>query len=242
VDEVAGEKVKAMASNARRGGGDRVLESRHLVGLFLGVVLLCGVFFTLGYVMGRTQYGGAVHAADGFNSNVPSASVSPKSRTAPAAKNAPATAPDNGGWDFYDNKKSASDHLEPAPAPATAAASAPATKAPTSVPAVAAKSNNTPPPAATKTVAATPKQPPARFQAPAMGKSSIVLQVAAVKLQRDALEMADAIQQKKFPAFVATSPADNFLHVQVGPYPDMAAAENAKRALEQLGFKPIIKH
>ena len=60
-----------MANNARRGGGDRVLESRHLVGLFLGVVLLCGVFFTLGYVMGRTQYGGAVHAADGFNSNAP---------------------------------------------------------------------------------------------------------------------------------------------------------------------------
>jgi DedD protein len=236
VDEVVGEKVKAMASNARRGGGDRVLESRHLVGLFLGVVLLCGVFFTLGYVMGRTQYGGAVHAADGFNSNVPSASVSPKSKAAPAAKPAPAP-PDNGGWDFYDNKKSASDHLEPPPA----ASSAPATKAPASVPAVANKSTNAPPPAATKTVAATPKQL-ATFQPPAMAKNSIVLQVAAVKLQRDALEMADAIQQKRFPSFVATSPADNFYHVQVGPYPDMPSAENAKRALEQMGFKPIIKH
>jgi DedD protein len=231
-----------MASNARRGGGDRVLESRHLVGLFLGVVLLCGVFFTLGYVMGRTQYGGAVHAAEGFNSNVPSASVAPKSKAAPVAKNAPAPAPDNGGWDFYDNKKTASDHLEPAPAPATSAPSAPATKAPASVPAVATKSNNAPPPAATKTVAAPAAKQPTRFQPPAMGKNSIVLQVAAVKLQRDALEMADAIQQKKFPSFVATSPADNFYHVQVGPYPDMPAAENAKRALEQLGFKPIIKH
>ena len=104
-----------MASNARRGGGDRVLESRHLVGLFLGVVLLCGVFFTLGYVMGRTQYGGAVHAADGFNSSTPSAPTSAKSKAAPPAKAAPS---DPGGWDFYDNKKSASDHLEPAPAPA----------------------------------------------------------------------------------------------------------------------------
>ena len=224
-----------MASNARRGGGDRVLESRHLVGLFLGVVLLCGVFFTLGYVMGRTQYGGAVHAADGFNSNVPSASVSPKSKSTPNAK--PAPVPDNGGWDFYDNKKAANDHLESAPAPET---SVPATKSPASVPAVATKSNSAPPPAATKTVAA-PKQP-ARFQPPALTKNSIVLQVAAVKLQRDALEMADAIQQKKFPSFVATSPADNFYHVQVGPYPDMPSAENAKRALEQMGFKPIIKH
>jgi DedD protein len=229
-----------MASNARRGGGDRVLESRHLVGLFLGVVLLCGVFFTLGYVMGRTQYGGAVQAADGFKSNAPSASVSPKSKAAPNAKPAPAP-PENGGWDFYDNKKSASDHLEPAPAPATSAPAAPATKSPASVPAVATKSNNAPPPAATKTVAAAPKQP-ARFQPPALNKNSIVLQVAAVKLQRDALEMADAIQQKKFPAFVATSPADNFYHVQVGPYPDVPSAENAKHALEQLGFKPIIKH
>ena len=60
-----------------------------------------------------------------------------------------------------------------------------------------------------------------------MAKNSIVLQVAAVKLQRDALEMADAIQQKKFPSFVATSPADSFYHVQVGPYPDMPSAENA---------------
>jgi DedD protein len=231
-----------MASNARRGGGDRVLESRHLVGLFLGVVLLCGVFFTLGYVMGRTQYGGAVHAADGFNSNVPSASASPKSKAAPNAKPGPAPA-DNGGWDFYDNnKKSANDHLEPTPAAATSAPAAPATKSPASVPAVATKSTNVPPAAATKTVAApTPKQP-VRFQPPALSKNSIVLQVAAVKLQRDALEMADAIQQKKFPSFVATSPADSFYHVQVGPYPDMPSAENAKRALEQLGFKPIIKN
>ena len=51
-----------MAGNGKRGGGDRVLESRHLVGLFLGVVLLCGVFFTLGYVMGRNQFGGPVLA------------------------------------------------------------------------------------------------------------------------------------------------------------------------------------
>src|SRR6202007_3452184 len=140
-----------MASNARRGGGDRVLESRHPVGLFLGVVLLCGVFFTLGYVMGRTQYGGAVHAADGFNSNVPSASVSPKSKAAPAAKNAPAP-PEHGGWAFYDNKKNASDSLESAPAPAPAPPSAPANKSPASVPAVANKSTSAPPPAATKTV------------------------------------------------------------------------------------------
>ena len=53
--------------------------------------------------------------------------------------------------------------------------------------------------------------------------------------------MADAMQQKRFPSFVVTPSSDNFYRVQVGPYQDIAAAESAKRALEQLGFKPIIK-
>ena len=57
---------------ARRGSrGDRVLESRHLVGLFVGVVILCAVFFTLGYVMGRSQYTSAVQAADAPERAVP---------------------------------------------------------------------------------------------------------------------------------------------------------------------------
>ena len=220
-----------MASSSRRGsgGGDRVLESRHLVGLFLGVVLLCGVFFTLGYVMGRQQYGGSVHAADASPvRTVPPVPASAKNKEAAPAGNNPSAGDQT--WDFY-GKNAANDHLETAPSSRA--------KEPASSP--AAKSTNSTPPVSAKTLPASTKEP-ARFQPPALGKNSIVLQVAAVKLQRDALEMADAIQQKRFPSFVATSPADNFYHVQVGPYSDMAAAENAKRALEQLGFKPIIKH
>jgi DedD protein len=218
-----------MASSGRRGGGERVLESRHLVGLFLGVVLLCGVFFTLGYVMGRQQYGGSVHAADA--SPLRSAPAAPV-----AAKNNKEATPANGasgsdqGWDFY-GKGAPADHLEPAPA----------SRAKQPGGSVAGKSSTPMPPVSAKALPASAKEP-ARFQPPALNRNSIVLQVAAVKLQRDALEMADAIQQKKFPSFVATSPADNLYHVQIGPYSDMAAAENAKRALEQLGFKPIIKH
>jgi cell division septation protein DedD len=219
-----------MASSSRRGGGgDRVLESRHLVGLFLGVVLLCGVFFTLGYVMGRQQYGGSVHAADASPvRSVPSATPSTKNKeAAPANNNA------QGGdqtWDFYGKNGATNDHLDAAPSTRAKEPSAPAPKSP-----------NPAQPVSAKALPASAKES-ARFQPPTMGKNSIVLQVAAVKLQRDALEMADAIQQKRFPSFVANSPADNFYHVQVGPYPDMVSAENAKRALEQLGFKPIIKH
>src|ERR1700688_2105370 len=104
-----------MAANAKRGGGERILESRHLVGLFLGVVLLCGVFFTLGYMMGRTQYAGAVHASDALTGTLPSRSTAPKEK----ATDVPASPPP-AEWDFYSKKDN--NHLEPAakdPAPAT---------------------------------------------------------------------------------------------------------------------------
>jgi DedD protein len=214
-----------MAGNAKRGGGDRVLESRHLVGLFLGVVLLCGVFFTLGYVMGRTQFSGVAHA------ETVSKPPTPKQQP-PTTRETPTTARNGGdpgnGWDS-DPGKPADKHIE-SPAPV---------KVPGAVPAMLNKTAKPPAPAPVKAPAA---KEPQRFQPPAINKNSIILQVAATKQQRDALDMADILQKKKFPSFVANSPADSFYHVQVGPYPDLASAESAKRALEQMGFKSIIKH
>lgn len=74
-----------------------------------------------------------------------------------------------------------------------------------------------------------------------MSKSSVVLQVAALTHQGDALAMADALQQKRFPAFVVAPTSDKFYRVQVGPYADAKAAESAKGALDRAGFKAIIK-
>src|SRR5271154_3814947 len=125
-----------MAGSGKRGGGDRVLESRHLVSLFLGVVLLCGVFFTLGYVMGHNQYGGPVHAAEGLDDGTPSVrpSVKPKEVEVPPAA---AANPANNEWDVY-SKKNNDDHVDPtSKPPVTAAAPSPAlsTRATNSVPA-----------------------------------------------------------------------------------------------------------
>jgi hypothetical protein len=52
-----------MASGGKRAGaGERVLESRHVIGLFMLMMLFSAGFFTLGYVMGRDQSAGPVHA------------------------------------------------------------------------------------------------------------------------------------------------------------------------------------
>ena len=53
-----------MAAGGRRASvGDRVLEGRHVIGLFFLMLLFSGIFFTLGFVMGRQQYDGQVRAA-----------------------------------------------------------------------------------------------------------------------------------------------------------------------------------
>jgi len=211
-----------MAASGRRGGGDRVLESRHLVGLFLGVVLLCGVFFTLGYVMGRNQFGGPVHAA-ASDRIAPAVLDSPKAKpeAAPAA-------PAAGEWDFYTRKDQS--HLEPAAEKpsvtgipdASNAAETPST-VPVKMPAVAASRG-------AKPVA------PSKAQ-----KAGIALQLAALKHESDALAMADALQQKGFPSFVVAPTVDSLYRVQVGPYSDEKSAQAARVALDRDGFKVIMK-
>jgi DedD protein len=216
-----------MARSARKSeGSDRVIESRHLVGLFLGVVLLCGVFFTLGYVMGKTQYSGAaVHAAESLWKQ---AKPSPAPKTGPAKTEKGTNANDSPEWDFSASKKP-----EGKPeAPASAAVSQPASQP--------VSPGTGPTNAALKTAPAAPK-PLARFQPPRIPRGAILLQIAALKSEGDAMALADALQRKRFPAFVVIPGADSFYHVQVGPYADPQSANIAKLSLDHEGFKAIIK-
>ena len=201
--------------NGRR--GDRVLESRHLVGLFLGVVLLCGVFFTLGYVMGRTQYDTSVHASD--VSPLHPATSPRNSAKSSAEKTSAAPAPSE--WDFYSKK--ADESLEAAPKPGPSRSAAPSRSA------------------VTTEEKRDEAKLPSHVRPPRMLKNAIVLQVAALRHQGDALALADAIQQKHFPSFVVTPASDAYYRVQVGPYSSEAAAEKARRELDHQGFKSIIK-
>jgi len=218
-----------MAGSGRRGGGDRILESRHLVGLFLGVVLLCGVFFTLGYVMGRTQYGGSVHAEAPLREAPPPALARATPKTADTGT---ASTPAPSEWDFYAKKDN--DHLEPATQPDSSASDTPAQ--PAGDPAVASAREAAPKPVLT------PVKNGGRMQSLKPAKPSILLQVAALRHQSDALAMAELLQKKRFPSFVsAPSGNEKLYRVQVGPYADERAADTAKTALDHAGFKAIIK-
>jgi cell division septation protein DedD len=72
-------------------------------------------------------------------------------------------------------------------------------------------------------------------------KGAVTLQVAALLREGDALALAQALQEKKFPTIVTTPSADKYYRVQVGPYPDLKSATAARRELEKQGFKSIVR-
>jgi len=223
-----------MASGGKRGGaGERVLESRHVIGLFILMLLFSGVFFTLGYVMGRNQYDGQVRAATDFfgrpvNPVLPKPEADAKrgNNSTPAAKPTDAAAPPNSDWEFYHagDRKKPEERLKPIP---------PASVSPEKNTPVLAKS---PVPARPANVAPKPASSP-----PIPG-GTYTLQVAALTKEADALDLAKQLQKKKFPAFVLSPQTDKYYRVQVGPYVDKKSADSARKGLEGAGFKAIVKH
>jgi septal ring-binding cell division protein DamX len=228
-----------MASGGRRTAGERVLESKHVIGLFLLMLLFSGVFFSLGYVMGRNQYDGQVRAAGSWAGR-PETDVQPKP-VVPAKKNpqvveppaasaesdpATATPPE---WDFYKNSQPPKNqpHLEPAAKTADAPATSRPVNAKTTVQPVSAPVKSTKP-------VAPPQAAPA---------GAFVLQVAALQKQDDALAVASSLQKKHYLCYVLPPQKDKYYRVQVGPFKDRKAADTAKQGLENEGFKAFyVKH
>jgi cell division septation protein DedD len=221
-----------MAYREKRGGtGERVLESRHVIGLFMLMLLFSGVFFTLGYMMGRDQYGGQVRAATDFFRK-PDVSPKPDANSKRASNSAPSTTPTdsapppNSDWEFYhagDSRKT-EDHLKPvAPAPTTAQKNAPVLVRSAAPPRTSSPASKAP-------------------NVPLIPGGSYILQVAALRKEAVALELAKGLQKKNFPAFVVSPQGDKYYRVQVGPYADQKSAEAARKSLEGAGFKAIVKH
>ncbi len=222
-----------MASSKRSSAGERVLEGRHVIGLFFLMLLFSGVFFTLGYVMGHNQLEGQVRAASTHTSDAivplkpePGAKQGKSPVSTPGNSDpAPDTtaAPPTSDWEFYraGDKRASNDHLKPAPA-----AALPQPKA------IAASAKSLPASPPVKTTVSAPGTP----------HGSYLLQVAALRTESDAIAIAKELQKRKFPAFVQTPQGDKYYRVQVGPYTDQKAMQTAKKGLETAGFKAIIKH
>lgn len=190
------------------------LGTAKLLGLFFGLVIVCAVFFALGYTLGRRSEPGLSQASAAAPIPAPSNGSKPGSSTSQA----PMT--------FYKavEQKDASAQLSPAaatgtPAESTAAASSAA-------------------PTATATQASVnPPDPLAPIPS-----GGYFVQVAAVSKQDDAQALVDALKKKQYPAFVAdNSAADKLFRVQLGPFAEIKDAEAMRSRLVNDGYTPILK-
>jgi DedD protein len=196
------------------------LGTAKLLGLFFGLVIICAVFFALGYTLGRKSDAALMTAGA---TPLPATSSGPK----PAGSSSPQPAPP---MTFYKavEQKDANAQLTPATANAEPTSPAPATQAP------AASSSTT---QSQSSQTANPPDPMAPV--PTVG---YFVQVAAVSKQDDAEALVDALKKKQYPAFVAAnSLTDKLFRVQVGPFNDIKDAEGMRSRLINDGYNPILK-
>jgi DedD protein len=202
------------------------LGTAKLLGLFFGLVIVCAVFFALGYTLGRKTDAGVI-----ASSTAPTQTSS--NGIKPAGSASPQPAPP---MTFYKavEQKDANPQLTPASSDTNSAASA---SQPASSPAASSSGTSSP---ATQTQASPTANPPDPMAVlPAV---DYFVQVAAVTKQEDADSLVDALKKKQYPAFVATNTtADKFFRVQVGPFTDIKDAEAMRTRLINDGYNPIVK-
>jgi len=199
------------------------LGTGKLLGIFFGLAALCAVFFTMGYMLGRSSAAGAKTEivgsvpSGGNPANKPSAANSKgpdasAQNCVPGSANCPATA--STGTDAANGQP----NTNPQPQPATSTDSAP--------PLVTVNSSST-----------TPANPEVKN----VSSGSVIVQVAAVSKQEDAEFLVAALRKKQYPVFLSAGGGDAYFRVQVGPFTDMKEAETTRARLASEGYNPIIK-
>jgi len=222
----------------------------RLLGLFFLLVAICAVFFSIGYSLGKsTEREQALNdqpaqvlsassngvATAARSEDKPSAAVvSNADGKAPAQEQAPESNSPS-PLTFYKAVQQSGPSAAP-PAkdnPPASAAKAPAIEATTAPPAA---SSSVPP-------AGAPGPNPPASHSPVTGPGTVVVQIAALSREDDAVSLAGALRKKNYNVIVVSNPAtnDKFYHVQVGPFTTLPEAEAMKAKLVAEGYNPIVK-
>ncbi|HLK52220.1 MAG TPA: SPOR domain-containing protein [Candidatus Angelobacter sp.] len=189
------------------------LGTGKLLGIFFVITAVCAVFFTMGYLMGRSSTPGS--GSTTIVSAVPTSGNPANKPSASAAIKAPET--------------------QAANTPDANASTAAAAKDPAAVQQpvtlIVPKSTDATPDANSN--------PAAQTKTAATG--TYMVQVAAVTRQEDADLLVNALRKKEYPVFVANVPGDSLFHVQVGPFSDPKEAEAMRARLAGDGYNAIVK-
>jgi DedD protein len=193
------------------------LGTGRMLVLFFALVLVCAVFFAVGFSLGRRAGGSGLDRPLSSQVAGPAAGVRPS-----AGKGDSPQQQSSEQFSFYKavGQKNADSQLTPAPEAGVQSASAHA-------------AGPTPPDSASPSGSQTPGT---------AGSGAYYVQVAAVSRQEDAEALVEALKKKQYPAFATNNPAaDKFFHVQVGPFSDVKDAETMRGRLVADGYNPIVK-
>jgi DedD protein len=196
------------------------LGTGRLLFLFFGLVMLCSVFFGLGFTLGRSS--GPAGPAPIIQG--PAATGIPVQTS---GKPTPVKTAASG-----DAKPSTSDELAFYKA-------APDTKKDAAMP--VETQPDVAPDTTVRTAATTTKAAPELAKTSSAPQQGFVVQIAAVSKKDDADVLVGALRKKNYPVFTLADTNDHLFHVQVGPFFDRKEAQNMKDALASDGYNPIVK-
>jgi cell division septation protein DedD len=196
------------------------LGSGTLLAIFFGLVLLCGLFFGLGYAVGH--HGAPQPAAAGLGTaasaqtSTPAVSVRPKPPAAPqtSAGYLPPAANGQGPTAVLD---------------ANSQGPAVASGQPQVRPALPAAGNGA--------QAATGPGAPAA-SSPAV---PLMVQIAAVSNPQDAEVLVNALRKRGYSVTVRREFTDNLIHVRIGPFSSRGEANQWRQKLLNDGYNAIVE-
>ena len=194
------------------------LSTGKLLGIFFALAIVCGVFFTMGYLLGKsTSAGGRTEIVasvpTGSTAGKPSAgNKTPESTTQNCPPGSPNCSPTGA------NAGSGGKNPEQSSSQQTGGQQAPSGKAPDQSSSQSAGTD-------VKNGAG----------------GSFMVQVAAVSKQEDADPLVTALRKKQYPVFIANSAGDPLFHVQVGPFSEKKDAEAMRTRLAGDGYNAIVK-
>lgn len=211
------------------------LGSGTLLAIFFGLVLLCGLCFGAGYSMGHrttTPTAGATpQAAPDQEPLQPSGAIPKPSAVAQTPVAAPADA-------------TATDSSTPANGAAPGGTTTPATGAAPASPDASQQQvhpalgqGSGPEPAAAAGPAVHSALPPSQ----PVTAQSVMVQIAAVSNQQDADVLVNALRKRDYPVVARRDPADNYIHIRIGPFASRAIADQWRLKLLNDGYNAVIQ-
>ena len=211
-----------MAKN-EDGEFELILGNRQLISVFLIVVILLGLFFSMGYIVGRNSAPGVTEVA---RESKPARTGAPPAE-APAAE--PAKTPE-----------APAPEAEPPARDRSAAGTHVAKDVPEAAPSASPAVVEKPKPSPSRQQA-TPAPPPARASLTGDPAPGDYWQVVATA-RPDAEIITEALTKKGFHAVMAPAPKDGVFRVLIGPLKDPSTQAQTRTALESAGFKnPIVR-